>query len=257
MIALESNIFLRQTAKLVEASLKTRYRGTWSGFLWVVLHPILSFTAQSYVFFYILKLDVKNYPIFLMTGLLPWIFMSQSLEMSASSLVNNAKMLKSFPVSPYAIVISQITDNFINYLAAFAILILPISFWLKWPLGNLIYMIIPLFSLFLFVTSGSFLLSAVNVLYRDTKFILGFVLQISYFLTPIFYPESFLPTHLKWIADVNIFYSIIKPIQILSGEFTPNLYWLAVSKSFLTSSTLAVFTFIYWRKKRNEIFFIF
>ncbi|MCB0350770.1 MAG: ABC transporter permease [Bdellovibrionales bacterium] len=257
MTTLTQPIFIRQTAKLVQASLRTRYRGTWSGFLWVILLPIFTFGAQSYAFHYILKMDVEHYPLFLLTGLLPWIFISQSLDMSATSLLNNAKMLKSFPISPYAIVLSQITDNFINYLAAFIVLIIPIKLWLDWPLGHLIYMIVPLISLFIFVTSASFLLSAINVLYRDTKFILSFFLSIAFFMTPIFYPVDFIPPNMRWVADYNVFYSIIRPIQILSTQFSMDDYWQANLKSYLTSITLAVFTIYYWRKKRNAIFFIF
>lgn len=250
-------IFFRQTQKLISANLKSRYRGTWSGFLWVIMHPVLTYGAQSYAFHYILKLDVTHYPLFLVTGLLPWIFLSTSLEMSTPALINQAKMLKSFPVSPYALVCAQIADNFINYLAAFLLMLLPIGYYFNWPFINLIFMLLPLVSLFLFVASGSFLLSLINVMFRDTKFIVSFVVQISYFLTPIFYPVELIPDKFKWVADVNIFYSIIRPLQMLHQDFQMNAYWVALLKSFATSLFMAFLTWTYWRRKRNEIYFHF
>src|SRR4051812_48169864 len=66
--------YLVQAHALTLANLKTRYRNTSLGFLWVLLNPILIYGAQSYAFGRILKLDVSHYNLFLVTGLIPWIF---------------------------------------------------------------------------------------------------------------------------------------------------------------------------------------
>ena len=117
----------RQSLKMTSANLKTRYRGTWSGALWVFLNPMLMFGAQSYAFHFILKINIDKYPLYLLTGLLPWTFITSSAEMSTSSLVANGRFLKSFPVSPVVIIFSQIVDNFINYVASFIVILIPVA----------------------------------------------------------------------------------------------------------------------------------
>jgi lipopolysaccharide transport system permease protein len=213
------------------------------------------FAAQSYAFHYILKIDIERYPLFLLTGLLPWAFIQASIDMSTSSLVNNGRFLKSFPVSPAVIVSSQIIDNFINYMASFIIILIPIAIWLEWPLVNLIYMIPSFFSLFLFVVSFSFFMAALNVFFRDTRFVMTFVMQITFYMTPIFYPADLIPEQFRWLNYINFFYLIIYPFQMLHSTFEWSAYWSALSVSYFISISALLICKLFWRLKRNEIYF--
>ena len=82
-------IFIRQLISLTFANMKARYRKTLAGFIWVILNPIILYSVQSIVFRKILKIDVPDYSLFLMGGLLPWIFITNTLEMSIPYLYNN------------------------------------------------------------------------------------------------------------------------------------------------------------------------
>ena len=111
--------FFEQAYVLTVANLKTRYRNTSLGFLWVLLNPILIYGAQSYAFGRILKIDVSHYNLFLVTGLIPWIFITQSIEMTTSSILVSAPILKNMPIHPFVILISTVLDNLINFLSLF------------------------------------------------------------------------------------------------------------------------------------------
>jgi ABC-type polysaccharide/polyol phosphate export permease len=237
------------------ANLKTRYRGTWSGALWVFLNPMLMFGAQSYAFHFILKINVEKYPLFLLTGLLPWTFISSSVEMSTSSLVAHGRFLKSFPVSPVVIIFSQIVDNFINYVASFIVILVPIALWLDWPVSNLVLMLPGFLSLFIFVISFCYLAAAMNVFFRDTRFVLSFVMQITFYITPIFYPPQLIPEAFLWIKDWNIFYLVIHPFQSVYSEFTWAYYGEALLRSYSVSLLTLLVSTLFWRYKRNEIYF--
>ena len=106
-----SRRFWEQIRVLTAANLKTRYRKTWAGFLWVILNPLTMYWIQTQVFSRFLKLNVSNYALFLLSGLLPWIFIVQTLEMCASLFVWSSRMFKAFPVSPlvYVFVLANFT----------------------------------------------------------------------------------------------------------------------------------------------------
>ena len=112
----ETKIFLSQVNALTVASLKGRYRKTAAGLLWVVLNPLLTFGVQALVFGYFIKMDVDNYLLYLVAGLIPWIFISQTLEMTTPVFVASGALMKSFAASPLVYLCSQVADNFFNFL---------------------------------------------------------------------------------------------------------------------------------------------
>ena len=251
------SVQFRQVIQLTKASLKTRYRNTWSGYLWVLLNPIFIYSAQSFAFHFILKINLVNYSLFLALGLLPWIFIVSSIEMSTSILLTNSRLLKSFPLQPLTLIFSQILDNFINYASAFIVLLVPIAIWTNWSLYKIVFLILPLLSLFVFVSACCFLFAQIHVFFRDTKFILNFVLQVAFYITPIFYPEQLIPENMRWLLRINIFYYIIKPFQILTSEWTLTNYLNSVCYSWLISLAILGLSILFWKKKRNELYFYF
>ncbi len=247
-------IILRQSTVLTKASMKSRYRSTIAGFIWVMLLPIMIYAAQSYAFHFILKINVQNYPIFLLTGLIPWILIASSLEMSAASIVNQGLLLKSLPIHPLALIFSQLIDNFINYSAAFFVLVVPIGLYTQFDLLRLIYIFLPLISALIFILGLSQIINTLNVFFRDTKFVLSFVIQVSYFLTPIFYPKELIPENLQWYMTVNPFYIILAPFQTIVDNEHLSQYWTLTGKSFTLSLAILLISFLYWRRKRNAVY---
>jgi lipopolysaccharide transport system permease protein len=245
----------RQAMALTKANLKARYRSTWTGFLWVILFPVLIYTAQSFAFHFILKINVVNYPLFLLTGLLPWIFFSTSVDMSTGAYLYNGRLLKSFPIHPLSLVFSQIADNFLNYCVAFLILLIPLSYMTHYSMARWLLVIPPFISLFFFVVGFTNFVATLNVFFRDTKFILTFLLQVSYFITPIFYPKELIPVDLTWVLNFNPFYIILRPFQLLSQDFQVSEYLELLGSSFALSILVLVFSAFYWKRKRNELYF--
>src|SRR3954465_5069767 len=123
-----ARIFVRQSRALTAANLKSRYRRTIAGFLWVVLNPLIQFGVQSAIFRHVLKIQVNNYLIFLLSGLLPWIFITQSMDMCTSLFVTSGNVLKSFRLNPLVLLTAQLLDNLLNFLAAFLIIFVALLF---------------------------------------------------------------------------------------------------------------------------------
>lgn len=242
-----------QILALTIANMKSRYRNTISGIIWVILNPIIMYGAQSYAFNHILKLNIPNFNLFLLLGLLPWLFISQSILMSATMLVNSGALLKSYSIHPFVVVASQVLDNMFNFALAFMLILIPSAFFSDIPLIRFVWLIIPATSLVVSVISLCWLISVLNVFFRDTAFVMTFILNVSFFLTPIFYQVNMINDDYRWIVKFNIFHLIISPFQnILASQ--DQVLWESIMVSVLVAMGLATTSFLVWKWRRNELF---
>jgi lipopolysaccharide transport system permease protein len=249
-----TRIFWTQARALTAANLKSRYRNTIAGFLWVVLSPLITYGAQSFVFHTILQLQVRNYHLFLLTGLLPWIFFQQSVEMCTSLYTSSSRLLKSLPVHPLVYLTAQLLDNLVNFFAVFFLLLLPATAFGQVDLTSLILLPIPIFFLLLGVFGICWLLAVLQVFLRDTRFIASFALNILFFLTPIFYPVEFVPEKFRWMVTLNPVNYLIQPFRGLLHEFNGGSFLREILSSAAVSLSLAAAGYLYWRVKRNEVY---
>lgn len=248
-------IFLTQVRVLTIANLKSRYRKTFAGFLWVVLNPLLMYAVQCEIFKTFLNLKVPNYYLFFASGLLPWIFVAQTLEMGTPTILWNGQLLKAHSMSPLVFLMSQITDNFINFIMAFFIVLIPLSFIEKLNPVGVLLLPIPLFFLVLGVLGIVWILATLQVFFRDTNFILRFTLSILYFMTPIFYPVTFIPENLRWIAYINPLYILIAPFRVCIYSFGWPSFFSSMIASVGTSFGFLLFGYLFWQRKKNDIYF--
>jgi ABC-type polysaccharide/polyol phosphate export permease len=247
-------VYLRQTKALTIANLKARYRKTFSGIVWVILNPLIMYGVQSLVFKKFLQLDVPNYALFLLSGLLPWIFITQSLEMCTSILVFSAQLLKAFPVSPLVYIAAQLLVNMINFLAAFFLILIPISIIEPTSHPGLLLLPIQLFILVAGVLGLAWLLATLQVFLRDTRFIVSFGLSISFFLTPIFYPVDMVPPGYRWMVFINPFYRLIAPFRAALYDFELKSFLAATGIAALVAAFFLLSAILVWRKQRNAVY---
>jgi lipopolysaccharide transport system permease protein len=252
---MKNRAFLHQTLALTKASLKARYRKTFAGFVWVVLNPVIIYGVQALVFKKILRLQVDHYPLFLLSGLIPWIFISQSIEMTISIFVTSSQLIKSYQVHPLVFLSAQILDNFINFIVAFLCILLAVSFFEPLPLVRVLLLPLPFLVLVTGVFGAAWLFSTLHVFFRDLRYIMSFILHIGFFLTPIFYPISFVPENLKRYFFLNPFYQLIEPFHALLIGFEPILFARRLSISFAVSTSFVFFAFLVWKKSRNSLYF--
>jgi lipopolysaccharide transport system permease protein len=243
-----------QVRALTVASLKSRYRKTWAGFLWVIMSPVLLFGVQSLVFKQFLRLSVPNYFLFLLGGLLPWIFVTSTVQMGTPIFVSQGQLFRSFKINHWVVLGAQVMDSFVNFLASFFIIMIP--FYLSsgkplWILGALPVAFIPL----LLGTLGlTICLSVLNVFYRDINFVMGFVFGLLYFLTPIFYPIEFVPQEYLWIVDLNPIYHLINPFRTLISQSELQGTLPIFLKSYGVAFGSIIVAYLIWKKKQNDFY---
>ncbi len=240
--------------ELTKANLKSRYRNTWAGLLWVVLNPIIIFTVQAIVFKNILKIDVKNYYLFLLSGLLPWIFLVQSIEMCTSIFVSNAAVLRSFKIDPLILIFSQLLDNFINFICVFFILFFVGTFSHKIETPESLFWIPVVFALMILAAAGlSLIFATLQVFFRDTRFIIQFVFQIMFFATPIFYPVDLIPEKYRFVTNFNVFHAIISVFRNTFINYRYDTFIKSLGVSILWIVGIWVIALYFWKSRRNEI----
>jgi len=228
------NIFLKYhelLSELTKREIKQRYKQSILGYAWVILNPFFQMLVMSFVFSFIMRIgDVGvPYPIYLYAGLLPWTLFSNSLISSMGALTGNAGLLTKIYFPREIFVISTILAKVVDYfLASSVFIIMMIYFGL--PVTWNVLWFIPIFLIQLIFTYGlSLFVSAFNLFYRDIQYIIGLVLLLWMYLTPVIYPVELFPEKYRWIFQLNPMAVIINAYrQVILGGGAPNLTSLAI-----------------------------
>lgn len=243
-----------QVKALTKANLKSRYRKTIAGFIWVVMNPIIMFSVQSLVFRKFLKLEMPNYMMFLLSGLLPWIFISQSLEMCTGLFVNSGRVIKAFSVHPLVFLASQLIDNLINFIAAFTLVFIPLA--VSQPTNIIGLLLLPICMLVLGAGAlgMAWVFATLHCLLRDTRFVVTFVLSIGFFLTPVFYPREYVPEEMRFMVDINPIHRLIDPFRHSIYRFDAVAFGHSIGVAILVSALSLAAAYLLWRSKRNVVY---
>lgn len=246
---------LRLVFTFTLGQLKSRYRKTFAGLLWVILTPILNFLVQAIIFKYVLKDSTHNYLLYFMTGLMPWIFLSSTLNLCAGLFIDNRPMLLAYKIQPWILILTNTFDQLINFLISYLILILLLNVSLLIEPLSLIFTLIAILNLTFFTFSLGFILAICNVFLRDTQFVLQFFLSIAYIATPIFYEINYLPLFLQTLMKFNPFHILIDPFRHSVYIYDLPSYLNASLISFSLSFTTFIFMLLIWKYKKNDLLF--
>jgi lipopolysaccharide transport system permease protein len=185
---------------LVWRDIKVRYKQTALGASWAVIQPFFTMVVFSLFFGRLAKVpsDGVPYPIFSFAALVPWTFFATSLINSSNSLVGSANLIKKVYFPRLAIPIATVLSGLVDFAIAFVMLI-GMMLWYGIPL-TVHTLWLPLFLLLAVATSlgVGLWLSAMNVEYRDVKYVVPFLTQFWMLATPVAYPSSLLSG--KWRA---------------------------------------------------------
>lgn len=245
---------LSQIFHMTWANMKSRYRKTIAGLIWVIINPIIMYGAQSLAIKHFLKLQLPNFYIFLLGGLLPWIFITQTLTMTAPIILSNGGLLKSFKVNPLLLIYSQILDNFINFLLPFGILLAILWGQSTSSSSGLIFLPVAFLIMISGVIAMSKILAILQVFFRDTVFVVNFLTGVMFFLTPVFYPISYVPEKYQFLVSINPFYIFIEPVRSTIYDYNFNHMIISFGKASAVAITLLILGSLFWRAKKNKIY---
>ncbi len=188
---------------MVGRNLKIKYRRSFLGFFWTLLNPLAMALVFYFVFKVILKVQIPHYMAFILSGMLPWSFFSQSVIENMESLVGNIGLLTKVPIPVQAFPFVGTITNAITLTLALPIL-LGVALITDVQLGpSLLSLGFFIPALFLITYGLSLLLAVTFVYFRDLRHIIGILMQLWFYATPVVYNESMIPERFKWISYAN------------------------------------------------------
>jgi len=170
--------------------LRARYRASVLGFLWTFLNPTLNMLVYVLVFGVLVRQQVENYPYYLFSGLLPWLYFSTSVIGGTTSVSDRKDLLTKVRFPAQVLPATVVLTNLVNFILSLPLLLALGALYRHWPSWHLV-LFIPVVAVQTFFTLAlTYLLSALNVAFRDLQHIIVNVVQMAFFLTPVLWPIS-------------------------------------------------------------------
>lgn len=190
--------------------IKRRYRNSVLGVIWSLVAPLLDMVILSIVFSAFLGRGIENYAVFMLTGRLVFGFFSAGTTTGMKSVVSSAQLLKKIYVPKYILVLAKQLSSFITFLItliALSFVMLVTKFTVTM---NILYSPIYLFLLLIFVTGCSFILSTINVFFRDMEHFYSVILTGLMYLSAIFYEPIIVPEKYQILLRINPLFHYIE-----------------------------------------------
>jgi ABC-2 type transport system permease protein len=202
---------------LVVRELKVRYRRSTVGFLWTMLHPLATMLVLEMVFSRVFRFDIKDYPVYVFSGLLFWNFFSQSVVSSMNSLRGNAALLQKLPVPKAVFPIATVLSGVVNLLFALVPLALILIATRHHLCVSLLWLPIGIVGAAGFTLGVGLMLSPLAVFFSDVVEMVTVTLTLVLYLTPVFYPLAIVPERYRGLVEWS-------PVQIVLTIFRDPIY---------------------------------
>jgi ABC-type polysaccharide/polyol phosphate export permease len=219
--------------KLVARDLRVRYKNSVLGILWSWLNPLFMMAVYTVVFTVMRRQDngivpSNEFPVFILCALLPWNFFSSAIMGSIGSIVGNASLVKKVYFAREILPLSVILSNLVNFCISLMILVpMMLIFRIKLTAWVLLLPVIMAIQVCL-ITGIAFILSTLNVFYRDTRAIMDVAMMAWFFVTPIIYPIDILPHSREILGitlDIHRWTRILNPMASLVAAYRDVLYY--------------------------------
>ncbi len=211
---------------MVRRDIAGRYRASYAGLFWTVIHPLLMMVTYYFVFGVVLRTRFGDgglpagFLMYFLAGMLPWLAFSEAVGRAPTTVIEHASFVKKllFPVEtlPVNLVLAGLVSE------AFGLGIFVVGLWAFGYPASLSVFYLPLILLpqFLFTLGLCWLLAALGVFFRDLSQLIGFLLTVWFFTTPICYPEASLPQDYLWLFALNPMYVFVESYRAIFLELT-------------------------------------
>ena len=232
---------------LTQKELKVRYKNNYFGYLWSMGQPLASAAVFYVAFKVIMRVNIENYPLFIIAGLFPWQWFSNSVNTSSLVFTSNTSIMKKISVPSSLILLSAVLEDMIHFVLSIPVIVLFLYLSHKRPFLSWCYGIPVLLMIQLLIIYGiSLAVASVTLFFKDLERLTGIFLGFIFYFIPIVYSKEMIPK--KYTA---LFYANpLTPLMIswkdlfLDGTFV----WSFVSYSFLYG--LLFFVIGFWIHRR-------
>lgn len=199
--------------ELVVRDLTLRYRGSVLGFAWTLLNPVLFMVVYTLVFSVYLKSSIHAFPLYLLSGMIPWMWVSGAIGQGVTSIVDGRAYVGKTLLPTELLVLVPVLSNGVNFLITM-LLLFPVSLFVGVnPMWALLFLPVLVAIQFCMTLGVAFLVATCNVFYRDLQQIVGYALMAFMFLTPMFYEASAVPANLQFMVTYSPLAALISGYQ--------------------------------------------
>jgi lipopolysaccharide transport system permease protein len=239
---------------LAYRDLLARYKGSALGFVWTILNPLLLMLTYSVVFKHLSRFTVPDYPLYVLLGVLVWQALSGSISESAYAIQSAGGLVTKTPLPPEIIPVKVVVSQLLNFSLAFLVYIAfavlmyqRVNFFILF--APVVFLIMFLFSIF-----SAVIVSLVSVLFRDVQNLIGNILTILFFSTPVVYSYSTLPEKFQTLLLLHPLAQIVRLTSslIFWGEWPDAGCVLSIGAFLILLEMLAVFTSSLLRRRIAE-----
>jgi lipopolysaccharide transport system permease protein len=234
--------------------IKVKYKQTALGVLWSVLRPLLVMIVFTIVFSKLGKFPSNSsapYSLFVFAAMLPWQFFSAALTECSNSLVANSNLITKVYFPRLIVPASAVIASFVDFLITLILLSILLLFYQFLPPIQIL--LLPLFLILAFLTSFSIglYLTALNVKYRDFRYIIPFIVQFGLYISPVGFGSDIVPSKWRILYNLNPMVGVIDGFRwsILGGALSNELI---VSLSMSVIITLIILSLAIWKFRRTE-----
>lgn len=179
---------------MVERELRIRYKNSFLGFFWSLVNPLMTVVVMTLVFKFFLRNETQNYAPYVLSAYLPFMFFNLAVMDSAQSVIASLPVVKKVYFPREILPLSSVLANFIHFMLALVVFFAYLTaIWaftgfqvtpFTWRVGFLPVLLVVTLAL---TVGVSFIVSALNVFYEDVKYVMGVLLYLAFFLTPVMY----------------------------------------------------------------------
>lgn len=201
---------------MVIKDIKSRYTGSLFGPLWLIATPLYQILLYTLLFSTILRVrfdegaGTSSFVVYLLAGMIPWIFFSEATMRGVSAFVENAHIIRKVKFPMEICVITVVLSSAVTFLIYMFFYLAMLIFMGVLKFGTVSLFILPVTIQVLLTLGLSFGLGSLAVFFRDITTVTGMVLNLLFFLTPIVYPASAIPERLRVLFNINPFYFIVE-----------------------------------------------
>lgn len=203
--------------------ISVRYKQTIMGIAWALIRPLLTMLVFTIVFGHVAKLPSDGatpYALLVFAGMLPWTFFSTALAEASNSLVNNANLISKVYFPRLIVPTATIVVALVDFLISFVILVGMMVYYRFLPDAKIL--LLPLFILLAFFASlgPSLWITALNVKYRDFRYVIPFLVQFGLYISPVGFSSSVIPEKWQWLYALNPVVGVIDGFRwcLLGGQ---------------------------------------
>lgn len=231
-----------------------RYKQTVIGIAWAVLRPVITMAVFAFVFGRLAKMPSEGlpYPVFVYAAMLPWQFFATALSEASNSLLSNSNLISKIYFPRLIVPASAVIVSLVDFAIASGVLAILMVFYGVAPSWKLLF--IPFFTALAFVSAlgAGLWLAALNVKYRDFRYIVPFIVQVGLYISPVGFSSAVIPAEWRWLYSFNPMVGVIDGFRWCIAENASALYWPGVLLSIILAAVVFGFGFVLFRKMERE-----